>query len=290
MKKIVFLAVTGLMIASCAHEEGKVTIQLPADYSDNTIIVSHSTIDNMINAKQADDVIVLYDTLDIENGVAILTLDPSGASRYNIEPPMLTRMQPEFYASPGDNLKVTIRAFDPLDYEVSGTELMDDVTAFAAATDPIQQEYVRLAADENMTPEQSKEIWDRYDAAVKKFVKDHPKSPALPLAILNLGGDDFKAIYDNMSPEAKNSILMPFAQEYNKEVMKMVEERNAEEARKAEVASGTISAPDFTLPDLGGKNVSLADFRGKWVVLDFWGSWCGWCIKGFPALKDAYNK
>ncbi len=49
-------------------------------------------------------------------------------------------------------------------------------------------------------------------------------------------------------------------------------------------------APDFRLPDLDGRMVRLSDFRGKWVVIDFWGSWCGWCIKGFPALKDAYAK
>ena len=51
-----------------------------------------------------------------------------------------------------------------------------------------------------------------------------------------------------------------------------------------------MTAPDFTLPDMSGKKVSIADFRGKWVVLDFWGSWCRWCIKGFPELKEAYAK
>ncbi|MCH5225384.1 MAG: redoxin domain-containing protein [Muribaculaceae bacterium] len=51
-----------------------------------------------------------------------------------------------------------------------------------------------------------------------------------------------------------------------------------------------IDAPSFTLKDLEGKDVSLSDFRGKWVILDFWGSWCPWCIKGFPELKEAYEK
>ena len=41
--------------------------------------------------------------------------------------------------------------------------------------------------------------------------------------------------------------------------------------------------------NLEGKPVKLSDFRGRWVVIDFWGSWCGWCIKGFPKLKEAYK-
>ena len=50
-----------------------------------------------------------------------------------------------------------------------------------------------------------------------------------------------------------------------------------------------VMAPNFTLKDLDGKDVSLSDFKGKWVILDFWGSWCPWCIKGFPELKEAYS-
>lgn len=49
-------------------------------------------------------------------------------------------------------------------------------------------------------------------------------------------------------------------------------------------------APDFTLPDSTGQQVSLSSLRGDWVVLDFWGSWCGWCIKGFPQMKENYEK
>lgn len=49
-------------------------------------------------------------------------------------------------------------------------------------------------------------------------------------------------------------------------------------------------APDFTLNDINGKSLSLSDLKGKWVILDFWGSWCPWCIKGFPALKEAYKQ
>lgn len=49
-------------------------------------------------------------------------------------------------------------------------------------------------------------------------------------------------------------------------------------------------APDFTLNDLNGKPFTLSTTRGRWVVLDFWGSWCMPCIKGMPEMKNAYKK
>jgi peroxiredoxin len=49
-------------------------------------------------------------------------------------------------------------------------------------------------------------------------------------------------------------------------------------------------APDFELTDLQGKKVRLSDFRGKAVMLNFWGSWCEPCRSEMPALQAAYEK
>jgi peroxiredoxin len=50
------------------------------------------------------------------------------------------------------------------------------------------------------------------------------------------------------------------------------------------------TAPAFEVKDIHGKTVSLADFKGKTIVLDFWATWCGPCKKSFPAMQQAVNK
>ena len=46
--------------------------------------------------------------------------------------------------------------------------------------------------------------------------------------------------------------------------------------------------PDFSATDLDGNPISLQDYRGKVVLLDFWGVWCGFCIDEMPNLKKIY--
>ncbi len=54
------------------------------------------------------------------------------------------------------------------------------------------------------------------------------------------------------------------------------------------VGAGTV-APAFTLPDLDGKEMSLSDFRGKVVFLNFWATWCKPCEDEMPSMQKLYE-
>ena len=54
--------------------------------------------------------------------------------------------------------------------------------------------------------------------------------------------------------------------------------------------SNKTAAPDFTLQSIDGKMISLSDFKGKMVFLDFWATWCPPCRASIPAVKELHAK
>lgn len=54
--------------------------------------------------------------------------------------------------------------------------------------------------------------------------------------------------------------------------------------------AGPVAAPAFSLKALSGENVSLSDYKGKVVLLDFWATFCGPCVKAMPKLQKLHDE
>lgn len=126
---------------------------------------------------------------------------------------------------------------------------------------------------------------EKLNTELTTYLNEHKNEEATAFVASYLDPSKLDKVMKTLDPNIVNGRL---AGVFDAVKARLKAQELQEEAEEA-VQAGKM-APDFTLKDIHGKDFSLSSLRGKYVVLDFWGSWCGWCIKGMPEMKKYYEK
>lgn len=211
----------------------------------------------------------------------------------------------QFYIEPGI-LQISGDASSPQEIVLSGLKTQDEFNTYnnlikseIATLKPLNEsynnknnEYIALkkqgASEEALNAkldelEKIKEDMSPMQQAIRdkqfSYIKKHPNSAVsaaqLRFFVSSVDLVELQSIYDQMGPEIRNSVN---GQEL------------AEEITKLKSGSPGSTATDFSGMDINGKPLKLSEYRGKYVLLDFWASWCVPCRKGNPHLLQLYSK
>ena len=209
------------------------------------------------------------------------------------------KMMLQLYAAPGDRISVTAATAEDRDTEfvISGSSLNRKIrefnqrmSVFADSTEETARQMNRAYAEgDDAALDSLRSVLDGIRNGSIEFISDSFRqsvdSEVAPYIILLAPADSVEAYMAQLPARTLDGMFRP--------LLELTRKKAAEALLRKMAQDGLITgaaAPDFSLSDIDGNNVTLSGLKGKTVLLDFWGTWCHACISGIPQLKQAAAK
>ena len=285
------LAVAGLSFCNCAMAQDSV-FQLEADLNNfgDTLLVYRGRDAKTDTVLKKDGRFVYSAT--IKTPVGVILMSP-GTFRH--EERKLVRL----VSVPGE--KAILKGDVEGQYDITGsafyvqygaiTRMLEEADKPLDDLERSVQEQVEKGADQLTLIQQANEKVEQLEKEREEkllaYIKQHGNEEASAVLINQFDSSEkMEKAVALLSESVKNGRM----RYYYQPALKQMKARELTEAKAAKVQASGVEAPDFTLKDIKGNDFTLSSLRGKYVILDFWGSWCIWCIKGMPQMKDYYQK